>query len=86
MLSPEFVKSTRCLHTGSPLRLAEPSLVARLNRAIVKGDLRNKLGELITRSLDAALINEVGDLVYPVIDDIPVLLRDEAIDVGQLSN
>lgn len=85
MLSPEFLKIARCLHTGTGLRLADASLLQRLNQAIAAGQLRNSLGDPVSRTLDAALINEAGELAYPVIQDVPVLLRDEAIDVGQLA-
>ena len=85
MFSPEFIKITRCLHTGTGLRLVEPGLLQRLNRAIAAGQLTNVLGQSVTQALDAALINDAGDLAYPVRRDVPVLLRDEAIDIGQLA-
>lgn len=85
MLDPEFVQLARCLHTRSPLRLVEPEVLERLNRAIAAGSLKNGLGEPLTRPLDAALINEAEEFTYPVIDGIPILLIDEAIDMRQLS-
>jgi uncharacterized protein YbaR (Trm112 family) len=85
VLSPEFVKIARCLHTGGSLRLVEPSLVRRLNKAVAQGKLKNTLGQPVSRPFDDALINEAGELLYPVIRDIPVLLRDEAIDLRQLA-
>ena len=84
MLSPDFLKLTRCPNSGTPLRLAEPQLLSRINRAVESGRLTNKLGEPVTRSLDAALLNEAGDLAYPVFDEIPVLLIDEAIELHQV--
>lgn len=86
MLDPEFIELTRCLHTGTPLRLAEPSLLDEINRAVAEGRLKNKLGEPVTQPLDAALVNQSGQLAYAVIDDIPVLLRDEAIEIRQLND
>jgi uncharacterized protein YbaR (Trm112 family) len=85
VFSPEFIKITRCLHTGTGLQLAEPRLLQRLNRAIAAGQLKSVLGQSVTPALDAALINETGDLAYPVRREVPVLLRDEAIDIGQLA-
>ena len=35
----------------------------------------------MTDALEAALVREDGTLVYPVRDDIPVLLREEGIAV-----
>ena len=59
-------------------------MVARLNRAISAGKLTNLAGERLERALDGGLIREAGDLLYPVIDHIPVLLPDEAIDLSKL--
>ena len=81
MLSPELIQLLRCLHTGSCLRLADQAVLDRLNRAIAQGRLKNKRGELVTEPLHAALISEAADVAYAVIDEIPVLLRDEAIEV-----
>jgi uncharacterized protein YbaR (Trm112 family) len=74
----------RCPHDRSPLQVAEPALVLRLNAAIAAQRLRNHAGQLVKRSLDGGLVRAAGDLVYPIVDQIPVMLYDEAIPVAQL--
>jgi uncharacterized protein YbaR (Trm112 family) len=74
----------RCPQSRTRLHRADAELVARLNRAITAGTLVNVTGERLERPLDGALLREAGDLAYPIIDDIPVLLPDEAIDIGRL--
>jgi uncharacterized protein YbaR (Trm112 family) len=86
VLTPEFVKLTRCLHTGSQLHVIDAHLLEQINRAVSEGRLQNRLGNPVGRRLDTALVNETGSLAYPVFDDIPVLLRDEAIDLHQLAD
>ena len=45
----------------------------------------NHGGILVVEQLDAALITDDGKRIYPVIDDIPVLLEEESISLEQLT-
>lgn len=74
----------RCPQNRSTLRAAEPALVARLNVAIAAGRLRNQAGVRVERPIDGGLVRAAGDLVYPIVDQIPVMLCDEAIPLAQL--
>lgn len=74
----------RCPHDRSPLHAAEPALIARLNAAITTRQLRNQAGARVERPLDGGLIRAAGDLMYPIVDQIPVMLYDEAIPIAQL--
>jgi uncharacterized protein YbaR (Trm112 family) len=73
----------RCPEDHSPLSPAEPGLVAELNAAIQAGRLRNRAGQRVGRLLEGGLIREAGDLLYPIVDQIPVMLHDEAIPLVQ---
>ena len=79
MLDPELLKILCCPETRQPLSLADPSLVNRLNEQIGQGQLRNQAGQPVTRKCDGALLRRDGRLVYPICDDIPILLVNEAI-------
>jgi len=48
--------------------------------------LRNRAGRVIERALDDCLVKASGDLAYPIIDGIPVLVREEAIPLDQLGD
>jgi len=74
----------RCPQDRTRLRAAEPALVARLNVAIAAGRLRNQAGQRVERRIDGGLVREAADLVYPIVDQIPVMLVDEAIPLAQL--
>jgi uncharacterized protein YbaR (Trm112 family) len=74
----------RCPNDRSKLRAAEAALVTRLNAAIAAQRLRNQVGGRVERPIDGALVREAGDLAYPIIDQIPVMLYDEAIPLAQL--
>ncbi len=83
MVSDELLKMMRCLETGSPLRRADTGLCQQINEAIDAGKIRNRLGRSVDRRVDGGLVNEERTLIYPVYDEVPQLLRDEAIELGQ---
>jgi len=73
-----------CPENKTRLRLADEDLVAKLNRAITAGALRNRVGEPVETPLQGGLVREDSTLLYPIVDDIPVLLVDEAIPLDQI--
>lgn len=72
----------RCPEDHSELTFADPDVVSRLNVAIRRGRMVNRGGRRLHETIDAGLVRSQGDLVYPVIHGIPLLLRDEAIAVN----
>ncbi len=84
MLDPELLDILVCPETREPVQLADETLIDRVNRAIVEGQLTNKEGERVTEKIEAGLVREDGKILYPVRDDIPVMLIDEAIVLESL--
>ena len=68
-----------CPITRRPLQRVNDIDLEKINGAIAAGKVRNHGGQLIEDSLSAGLITMDGDLVYPVREDIPVLLEEECI-------
>ena len=83
MIRPELLKMLVCPETRSALTVAPADLIARLNQTIAAGDLTNKAGQKLERKLDGGLLRADGRVLYPIVDDIPMLLVDEGIPLSQ---
>jgi uncharacterized protein YbaR (Trm112 family) len=68
-----------CPETKEPVALADDALIAKLNTAIEKGTLKNRAGEDITEKIDGGLVRQDQKYLYPIRDDIPIMLIDEGI-------
>lgn len=68
-----------CPETKQDVHLAEDSLIERLNDQVARGELRNKANQAVKEKLDGGLIRADRKILYPVRDDIPVMLIDEGI-------
>ncbi len=68
-----------CPETHQALQWADEEVVNRLNQAIEEGRLANRQGETVQEKIDGGLVREDGKYLYPVRQEIPVLLLDEAI-------
>ena len=68
-----------CPETKQPVRPADGGLLARLSSAIEAGSVKNRGGELVREPVQEGLVREDGLFLYPVRDEIPIMLIDEAI-------
>ena len=79
MTDPELIRLLCCPDTHQDLRQAESNLVARLNEQIAAGQIKNRAGKSVSEKLDGGLIRTDGRFLYPIRQDIPVMLIDESI-------
>lgn len=79
MLAPDFLAILRCPENRTPLQEAPADLLAKMNSAVEKRELKNRSGQLVEKLLDGALVREDKQIAYPIIDQIPILLIDEGI-------
>ncbi len=84
MMDARLIKILVCPENRTPLELAKPELMDRLNRAIPTGHVRNRAGQAVSQPLVGGLIREDRAMLYPIVDGIPSLLVDEAIPLEQL--
>ena len=79
MIKKELLEILACPETHQPLALADASLLQRVNARIAGGGCENVGGTEVTEALAAGLVREDGQIVYPIRDEIPVLLIDEGL-------
>jgi uncharacterized protein len=80
----DFLEMLRCPESGARLKRGDANLVARANQMIASGRLRNRAGNALTKPIDGLLVRDDDRVGYPIIDDIPILLVDEAVEVQWL--
>ncbi|HJO08480.1 MAG TPA: Trm112 family protein [Verrucomicrobiota bacterium] len=72
-----------CPETHQPLAKAGTELIDDLNQRIQAGTLVDRVDEKVTESIDGGLIREDGNILFPIRQDIPVMLIDQGIPLGQ---
>jgi uncharacterized protein YbaR (Trm112 family) len=82
MIQPELLEILCCPETHQPVREAESSLIERLNAQIAAGTLKNRAGQVVGVKLDGGLVRADGKVLYPIRDEIPVMLVEEAIPLS----
>ena len=85
MVDPELLKILVCPEDKTPVTEAEEALVSKANAAIDAKTLKNRAGNVIETKIDGALVREDRKYMYPIRDDIPIMLIDEAIPLDQLA-
>jgi uncharacterized protein YbaR (Trm112 family) len=84
MVHPELLKILVCPENKTPVVLAGDDLVAKINGAVEARTLKNRGGALVEAKIDGGLVREDKAYLYPIRDDIPIMLIDEAIPLDQI--
>lgn len=79
MIDPKLLAILRCPIGGGTLRVADPSLVQRVQTAIERGHARDRLDQKVSEGIDGGLVSQDGCWFYPIRRDIPALVAEEAI-------
>jgi len=79
MIDQELLDILACPEDKTPVKLADDSLIEEINRRIEKGEVANRGGKSVENKIDGGLIREDGAFLYPIEDEIPIMLIDEAI-------
>jgi len=79
MVHPDLLEILACPDDKTPVRLLEAPALAALNERIKAGGVKTRGGQPVTEPVTEALVREDGKFAYPVRDDIPIMLVDEAL-------
>jgi uncharacterized protein YbaR (Trm112 family) len=75
-----------CPVSKTPLRRLEASRLQKLNLAIQSSQASYIGGEPVENQLKEALISEDSKVIYPVLDNIPILLEEKGIGTTQFQD
>ncbi len=84
-INKELLDILCCPETKEPVSLIDQAEVVRVNEAIEAGKVMTRAGDAVSETIDAGLLRQDGKFLYPVLDDIPVMLIDDAIDMATVS-
>lgn len=79
MVDQQLLDILVCPETKQALHLADARVLEPLNAAIAAGTVQTRGGRKLEEPVSAGLMREAGDVLYPIRDDIPIMLVDEAI-------
>ncbi len=79
MIDSELLEILCCPETKQPVTLVEGETIDRINEKIEAGEVKNRGGQPVTEKIEAGLLREDHKFLYPIRDDIPIMLEEEAI-------
>lgn len=79
MVEKELLDILCCPETKQDLELIQGAPIKKVNAAIAAGTVKNRAGEAVKEKIDFGLLREDRAYLYPVREDIPIMLIDEAI-------
>ncbi|MBN1981436.1 MAG: hypothetical protein JW795_07895 [Chitinivibrionales bacterium] len=79
MIQKELLDILCCPETKQDVELITGTIITKINEAIKAGTVKNRGNEPVTTPLDAGLLRSDRKFIYPIQDDIPIMLIDKAI-------
>ncbi|HKR78435.1 MAG TPA: Trm112 family protein [Nitrospira sp.] len=73
-----------CPETKLDVSMADETLIGKLNDAVSRGVLKNRAQKPVTELLDGGLVRSDRKVLYPIREDIPVMLIEEGIPLEQI--
>jgi len=80
-IDKELLAILCCPESKQDVSLIDEKALRILNKKIEEGELKNKAGALVKEKLDGGLVRADKKIVYPIREDIPVMLIEEGIPV-----
>jgi uncharacterized protein YbaR (Trm112 family) len=84
MIDDQLLEILCCPETKQPVALAPSDMIDRINAKITAGELLNRGGQKVQEKIDGGLVREDRKFLYPIRDEIPIMLEDEAISLEGL--
>jgi uncharacterized protein YbaR (Trm112 family) len=84
MIDTQLLDILCCPETKQDISVLGQDKLALLNQKILQGEIFNHNGEKVTDILEDALVRADGEFVFPIRNQIPVMLMGESISMKQL--
>ena len=84
MLTEDILQLLQCPLTGKKLSLATEGMVSRVNEAIATEHARDRTEQKVYKRIDGGLVTEDSAWLYPIREQIPTLVVEEAIDLSSI--
>jgi uncharacterized protein YbaR (Trm112 family) len=79
MIAKDLLDILCCPETKQDLSLIEGDAIVRINKKINDNAIKNRGGQPVREMIEAGLLREDKKYLYPIRQDIPIMLIDEAI-------
>ena len=79
MVDNKLLEILCCPETKQDVILAEAAIIREINEKIKSGSVVNRGGKAVKDTIDTGLVRDDGQYMYPVRENIPIMLIDEAI-------
>ena len=84
VIDRELLEILACPENKSPVCPADRELIRKVNDLIERGELCNRGGTPVGKPVDGGLVREDGAYLYPIEDNIPIMLIEEAIPLAKI--
>jgi uncharacterized protein YbaR (Trm112 family) len=81
MIHKELLAILCCPETKQDVVLADAGVIEKINGDIIAGTAVSRHGAKVVDAIDGGLIREDGKYLYPIREDIPIMLVDQAIPI-----
>lgn len=85
MINDVLLELLKCPEDRTALSPAPADVIESANRLISASKLRNRIGRVVERHFEGGLIRADGKYLYPIVDELPIMLIDEAVPLDQLA-
>ena len=82
MIDKDLLEILVCPESHQPLTEADAALVDRVNADIAAGKAKTVADQDVTEAIEGGLVREDGKVLYPIREEIPILLVEEGIRLG----
>ncbi|MBF0430837.1 MAG: hypothetical protein HQK83_06130 [Fibrobacteria bacterium] len=84
MVDKALLEILCCPETKEDVSLAVKELIDTINTKITAGEIKNRGGNPVEEKIEAGLVRQDNKYLYPIRQDIPIMLIDEAIPLEGL--